>query len=259
MEYFFQRLVAYIKVRPTPAMMNIIVKIMVEVISILGVVTKEVGQGQISMPSLVIISQKLTFHAEKYLKKLFGFNRVEDALQRLDKLTQEEARMAAAETLTVTREIDDNVKDVGIRLEGVDEIVQGVDMKVEDIDDKVQNVDSKVQGIDDRTKVVDDRVKGVDDRVKGIDDRVEGVDERVKGVDERVEGVDDRLKGVDYGVKLVGDSVKGVDQLVKGIGLKMEGVDHTVQGIDDKVDSVIKGELLFPQLVPDSVLSPSLD
>ena len=164
----------------------------------------------------------MTFHAEKYLKKLFGFNRVEDALQRLDKLTQEEARMAAAETLTVTREIDDNVKDVGIRLEGVDETVQGVDMKVEDIDDKVQNVDSKVQS-------VDDRVKGIDERVKGIDDRVEGVDKRVKGVDS--------------GVKLVGDSVKGVDQVVKDISHKMMGVDHTVKGIDGKVDSVIKGDI----------------
>ena len=59
MEYFFQRLVAYIKVRPTPAMTNVIVKIMVEVISILGVVTKEVGQGQISMPFLIIISPEV--------------------------------------------------------------------------------------------------------------------------------------------------------------------------------------------------------
>ena len=38
---------------------------------------------------------------------------VEDALQRLDKLTQEEARMAAAETLTNTRKI-------GYKMEGVD-------------------------------------------------------------------------------------------------------------------------------------------
>ena len=39
---------------------------------------------------------------------------VEDALQRLDKLTQEEALMAAAEGLTITREIGD-------KIEGVDE------------------------------------------------------------------------------------------------------------------------------------------
>ena len=49
MEYFFKRLEAYIKVRPTVAMRDIIVEIMVEVISILGVVTKEIRQGRTSM------------------------------------------------------------------------------------------------------------------------------------------------------------------------------------------------------------------
>ncbi|KAF8261664.1 hypothetical protein EI94DRAFT_779985 [Lactarius quietus] len=99
MECFFKRLEAYIKVRPTAAMIDIIVKIMVEVISILGIVTKEVQLGR----------------TKKYLKKLFGKKDVEDALQRMDKLTQEEARMAAAELLVITRGIDDNVKDVDER------------------------------------------------------------------------------------------------------------------------------------------------
>jgi hypothetical protein len=49
MECFFKRLEAYIKVRPTTAMRDIIVKIMVEVISILGIVTKEMRQGRSSM------------------------------------------------------------------------------------------------------------------------------------------------------------------------------------------------------------------
>jgi hypothetical protein len=53
MEFFFKRLETYIKVRPTSAMTDIIVKIMVEVISILGIVTKEIRQGRISMPFLV--------------------------------------------------------------------------------------------------------------------------------------------------------------------------------------------------------------
>ena len=53
--------------------------------------------------------RNLTFYAEQYVKKLFGIRRVEDALQRLDKFTQEEARMAAAETLTIAHRIDANV------------------------------------------------------------------------------------------------------------------------------------------------------
>jgi len=47
---------------------------------------------------------------EKLLKKLLGRNDVEDALKRLDKLTQEEAKMATAEVLKITRGIDSSVK-----------------------------------------------------------------------------------------------------------------------------------------------------
>ena len=37
----------------------------------------------------------MTFHAEKYVKKLFGIHRVEDAFQRLDKFTLEIQTIAA--------------------------------------------------------------------------------------------------------------------------------------------------------------------
>jgi hypothetical protein len=44
------------------------------------------------------------------VKKLFGRRNLEDALKRLDKLTHEEARIATAEILKVTRTVDDRVK-----------------------------------------------------------------------------------------------------------------------------------------------------
>ena len=154
MEYFFKRLEAYIKVRPTAAMIDIIVKIMVEVISILGLVTKEIRQGRTSMSFTIDVSPKLDRHVEKYLKKLFGLKDVEDALQRLDKLTQEEARMAAAEALMITRGIDDKVNDVDERLEGVDEGVQSIGTKVDGIEDQMQTVDGKVEGVDHKVSSV---------------------------------------------------------------------------------------------------------
>ena len=43
------------------------------------------------------------------MKKLIGKKEIEDALQRLDKLTQEEARMAAAENLRLTHVVDNKV------------------------------------------------------------------------------------------------------------------------------------------------------
>ena len=115
-------------------MTDIITKIMVEVISILGIVTKEIGQGKTSMPCLFYVSSKADLHAclhvEKFLKKLSGRNDVDDAFQRLDKLAPEEALMAAAETMVITRDIDDTVKVVGKRLMNVDERVEGVDGRV---------------------------------------------------------------------------------------------------------------------------------
>jgi hypothetical protein len=44
-ENFLRRLEVYVEVPPTPEMMDIIVKIMVEVLSILGIATKEIKQG----------------------------------------------------------------------------------------------------------------------------------------------------------------------------------------------------------------------
>ena len=47
-ENFFHRLEVYTAVPPTPEMMDMMVKIMVEVLSILGIATKEVTQGRTS-------------------------------------------------------------------------------------------------------------------------------------------------------------------------------------------------------------------
>ena len=130
MECFFNRLEKYIDVRPSAAMKDIIVKIMVEVLSILGIVTKEVARGRTSTSFLVDISPKIDLLVEKYLKRLIGRKDVENALHRLDRFTQEEVRMAAAEALTITRGIDDVIRVVDEKVDVVYEKIQGVDDKV---------------------------------------------------------------------------------------------------------------------------------
>jgi hypothetical protein len=96
MENFFQRLEIHMRVSPAPEMIDIIVKIMVEVLSILGIATKEMKQGRISMWSCTSSSCWFKNLSEKYLKKLIGKTEIEDALKRLDNLTNEEVRMAVA-------------------------------------------------------------------------------------------------------------------------------------------------------------------
>ncbi|KAI9450825.1 hypothetical protein BJY52DRAFT_1419406 [Lactarius psammicola] len=124
LEYFFKRLEKYVEVRPTTAMTDIIVKIMVEVLSILGIVTKEVRQGR----------------TKKYLKRLVGRNDVEDALQRLDKLTQEEARMAAAEALVITRGVYDKVEGVDHKVASVIEGVKETGVAMQQVVNQVTDI-----------------------------------------------------------------------------------------------------------------------
>ena len=64
LEFFFRRLEKYIEVQPTAAMKSIIVKIMTEVLPILGIVTKEVGLGRTSMSFPVDISSDVDRVAE---------------------------------------------------------------------------------------------------------------------------------------------------------------------------------------------------
>jgi hypothetical protein len=47
-ECFFKRLETYTEVQPTAAMADVIVKIMIEVLSILAIATKEIKQGRSS-------------------------------------------------------------------------------------------------------------------------------------------------------------------------------------------------------------------
>ncbi|KAF8267457.1 hypothetical protein EI94DRAFT_1701027 [Lactarius quietus] len=96
-ENFFKRLESYTSVRPSAAMTDIIVMIMVEVLNVFAIATKEIRQGR----------------TKKYLKKLLGKTDIEDALKRLDRLTQEEARMATAQLLTLTHGVDGKVNDIG--------------------------------------------------------------------------------------------------------------------------------------------------
>jgi len=71
--------------------------------------------------------------SEKYLKKVMGMTDMEDALARLDQLTQEEVRMAAAQGLKATHAVHDEVKSVDDHIQQVDDKVQQV---VDDIGDQ---------------------------------------------------------------------------------------------------------------------------
>jgi peptidoglycan hydrolase CwlO-like protein len=77
------------------------------------------------------------------MKKLTGNTEIEDSLSRLDKLTQEEARMASAELLKVTHGVDGKVM-------GVDDRVKDVQGDVQDVRSDVQDISSEIRGVDNK-------------------------------------------------------------------------------------------------------------
>ncbi|KAH9049975.1 hypothetical protein EDB84DRAFT_1672444 [Lactarius hengduanensis] len=110
MQGFLQRLEIYIGTPLTPAMMEVLGKIMAEVLSVLALVTKEMKQRRF----------------KKYLKRLVGRTDVENALMRLDVLTQREMQMAVARNLEITHGIEDNVKVVKAVTWSVDNNVRAI-------------------------------------------------------------------------------------------------------------------------------------
>jgi methyl-accepting chemotaxis protein len=94
---------------------------------------------------------------------LAGNRDIEDSLERLDKLTQEETRIASAELLKITHSVDGKV--------------MGVDDRVKDVEGKMQDVRGDVQGVGNRVQDVGDRVqdigKDISIKVQYVDDKLD--------------------------------------------------------------------------------------
>ena len=171
---------------------------------------------------------------EKIGKKLIERTNVEDALKRLDTLTQEEARMAVAQNLKATHTVDERVR-------GVADMVVAIDNRVAGVGDRVAGIDDRLARVDDRVARVDDRVARVGDRMALVDDKVASVDDKVASVDDKVASVDDKVASVD-------DKVASIDNKVKSIDSRMASVDDRVVIVDDKVAAVIQGtQIVFSQ------------
>jgi hypothetical protein len=108
---FLDRLRIYTEIPSTPIMSNIIVKILVEVLSVFALATKQIKQGRFSEQSSFKRHSPMTeFCIEKFAKKLLGESEIEAVLQRLDRLTHDEARITVAQTLQVVYGLVNNMK-----------------------------------------------------------------------------------------------------------------------------------------------------
>jgi hypothetical protein len=115
---FLKRLEIYTTIPPTSILTEVIVKIMAELLSVLALASKQIKQGRFSKCAVTytFILSMTQYTSEKFTKKLLGESEIEAVLQRLDRLTQDEARVTVAQTLGVVHSLVGNVKTV---LEGV--------------------------------------------------------------------------------------------------------------------------------------------
>ena len=110
-ETFLNRLDIYTKIPPTIAMNEMVVKILVELLSTLALATKQIKQGKTSESVFGEVLYYLTqCNAEKLVRRFLGEKDVEAVLQRLDRLTQDEARITAAQTLEVVYGLFQNMR-----------------------------------------------------------------------------------------------------------------------------------------------------
>lgn len=118
-EKFFAWLETYTTVPLTPEMTDNMAQITVEILDFLATTTKEMKQNATSKSELLLTFHDADIVSEKLLKRAIGQTNLEDGLKKLDKLTNEGARMVMAQVPGVTHNIyhegtgiNENVKEV---------------------------------------------------------------------------------------------------------------------------------------------------
>ena len=110
-DHFLNRLDIYTKIPPTVTITEMVVKILVELLATLALATKQIKEGKPSKSVFPKVFYYLTqYVAVKVFKKLLGDKDVEAVVQRLDRLTLDEARITAAQTLEVVYSLIQNMR-----------------------------------------------------------------------------------------------------------------------------------------------------
>ena len=88
-ERFINHLQLYTQLPPTPTMSEVLIKLNVELISMLTRVTGKLNNRQSHECSLLMMCHLAQHHAVKFGKNFFGVKDIKKAQQRLDRVTQD--------------------------------------------------------------------------------------------------------------------------------------------------------------------------
>ena len=186
-QYFLQRLSRYITASLTPEMMELLAKILAQVLSVLALSTKEIKDRRISVLIYSKSFSSTDYNAEKFMKKLIGKTEVDDGLQRLDMLTKEENLMTAACTLQVTGEIrrdvdvikddtgdiKDDTHDIKDDTRDIKEDTRGIKDDTCDIKDDTHEIKEDTRDIMNDTRDIKDNTRNIKDDTRNINDNLE--------------------------------------------------------------------------------------
>ena len=187
---------------------------------------------------------------------------LESALKKLDRLTQEEARMAIAEVLRVSHSVRDEVKVVDGKVESVVDKVEDIgenvaDLgeEVADLGDKMEDVGEKVEDIGDKVEEIGTGVEDVGEKVEDIGDKVEEICTGVEDVGNKVEDIAGKVEDIGGKMKDIGDELEDVGNKVEDVGNKVEDIDDKVQFVNENVQVVVNGArgVLTISLIPSNV------
>src|SRR6266851_4047220 len=204
-QLFLQRLSCYanINVRLTTAMTELLGKIMVHVITVLALSTRAMKERRKRGSTDLIYYLFADYGKDTILKRLVGRTDIEDALQRLDTLTNEEGLMTTARNLEVTHHVDGNV--VTIK-----EVIHDIDSNIKAATELTRVVNSNVMTI---KEVIDD----VDSNIKVAKEHTHNVDSNVVTIKEVIHGVDSNLRATKELIYKVGDDIKAIEGIVRNI------------------------------------------
>ena len=92
-------------------MTDLIMKVMTELLLVLALATKQIDQGRFSKRAFKYTLSDAQCDLEKFTKiLLLGESEIEAVLKRLDRLTQEEVRIAVAQILGIMHGLEGNIR-----------------------------------------------------------------------------------------------------------------------------------------------------
>ena len=135
-------------------------------------------------------------YIEKYLKELMGNTDIKDALQKLDRLTHEEALIANAELLNIVHDVHCNAICVNESIQGISGDLQGVNDMTQNVGDQLRDVYETFRRVDDGVHEIHDTVQNVGNGIQDAHDLIQAVGDGVQDIRNTVQDFDNRADQV---------------------------------------------------------------